>query len=73
MNIIKYFAITRVTAATDLEPLTQLGPLKGEVILEKDIPEDFDMKQLWQIFMPKDKKKRIYISTVNQEKSNWIR
>ena len=51
--------------------LTQFGPLEGESILEKDVPEDFRMKDLWQVFT--DDHRKLYFSTVNPEKSNWLR
>ena len=78
-----------VRAESGIFARTQLGPLQGEAILEKDIPEDFQMKDLWQIFAedagkPKGECEegevghrrrflRLYVSTVNPEKSNWLR
>lgn len=50
---------------------TQFGPLQGESILEREIPEDFLMRDLWQIGT--DDNRQIYLSTINPEKSNWIR
>jgi hypothetical protein len=38
-----------VVAKTDVKTHTQFGPLQGEAILERDIPEDFHMKDLWQV------------------------
>ena len=38
-----------VTAKTAIKAYTQFGPLQGEHILLKDIPEDFEMKELWQV------------------------
>ena len=73
-----------VRAEAGIAPRTQLGPLQGEAILEKDIPEDFHMKDLWQIFTDavgqgegeegrRRRRRRLYVSTVNPEKSNWLR
>jgi hypothetical protein len=39
-----------VRAETGVAARTQFGPLQGEPILERDVPEDFQMKDLWQIF-----------------------
>jgi len=61
----------KVAAGEVVEERTQLGPLKGEAMLERDVPEDFDMKDLWQIFA--EDGGRHYVSTVNAEKSNWMR
>ena len=79
----------RVRAEAGIDARTRLGPLQGEPILEKDIPEDFLMKDLWQIFAEDDAgeeedgrekrevgqrcRRRLYVSTVNPEKSNWLR
>ena len=41
-----------VTAKTAIKAYTQFGPLQGEHILLKDIPEDFEMKELWQVRNP---------------------
>lgn len=60
-----------VRCAGGLRARTQLGPLQGEPILERDVPEDFRMKDLWQVFATDDR--RLYVSTVNPEKSNWLR
>ena len=73
-----------VRAEAGIDARTQFGPLQGEAILEKDIPEDFHMKDLWQIFAEdageegeaghrRQCRRRLYISTVNPEKSNWLR
>jgi hypothetical protein len=51
--------------------LSAIFPPQGEPILEQDVSEDFDMKDLWQVFT-KDSG-RIYFSTANPEKSNWFR
>ena len=39
-----------VIAKTSIETLTQFGPLQGEQILLKDIADDFEMKELWQVY-----------------------
>ena len=71
-----------VRAEAGIAPHTQFGPLRGEAILEKEIPEDFHMKHLWQIFTggvgqegveEGHCRRRLYVSTVNPEKSNWLR
>ena len=41
-----------VTAKTAIKAYTRFGPLQGEHILLKDIPEDFEMKELWQVRNP---------------------
>ena len=38
-----------VIAKTSIDSLTQFGPLQGEQILLKDIADDFEMKELWQV------------------------
>ena len=38
-----------VIAKTSIDALTQFGPLQGEQILLKDIADDFEMKELWQV------------------------
>ena len=38
-----------VTAKLAIKASTQFGPLQGEQILLKDIPDDFKMKELWQV------------------------
>lgn len=60
-----------VVARTDLAPRTQFGPLQGEKILERDVAEDLDMRELWQVFT--EDGRRLYLSTANPEKSNWLR
>lgn len=60
-----------VLARAPLKAFAQFGPLQGEPMLEKDVPEDFDMKDLWQVFS--EDGRRLYVSTVNPEKSNWLR
>ena len=75
-----------VRAEAGIDARTQFGPLQGEAILEKDVPEDFHMKDLWQIFAEDAGEdegeaghrrrrgcRRLYVSTVNPEKSNWLR
>ena len=60
-----------VVKSSVIKARTQLGPLQGETINERDVPEDFDMRDLWQIFTGDNR--RLYVSTVNPEKSNWLR
>ncbi len=60
-----------VRAESGVAARTQFGPLQGEPILERDVPEDFHMKDLWQVFA--EDGRRLYVSTVNPEKSNWVR
>ena len=38
-----------VVAKVAIKECTQFGPLQGEQILLKDIPDDFEMKELWQV------------------------
>ena len=61
------------TGCGGLAARTQLGPLQGEPVLERDVAEDMDMKDLWQVFAGPGPDKRLYVSTVNPEKSNWLR
>lgn len=60
-----------VILTTPLQSYTQLGPLLGESIQEKDIPDNFEMKHLWMV--KNSDNSRTYISTANPEKSNWLR
>ena len=48
-----------VTARTAIKAYTQFGPLQGEHILLKDIPEDFEMKELWQV------RNQVYVLFIN--------
>ena len=44
---------------------TQFGPLQGEQILMKDIPDDFEMKELWQVRIKQlNKKKKIVLQNI---------
>lgn len=60
----------RVFAKTDFQPFTQFGPLVGEVVKEKDIPEDIEMKYLWEAF---DSAGNVYFNTENASLSNWVK
>ena len=41
--------ILGVVAKNSIKALTQFGPLQGEQIFLKDIADDFEMKELWQV------------------------
>ena len=60
-----------VVLKESLAARSRFGPLQGEPIEERDVPEDFSMKDLWQVFIPDGKRR--FLSTVNPEKSNWLR
>ena len=38
-----------VSAKAPIKECTQFGPLQGEQVLLKDITDDFEMKELWQV------------------------
>jgi hypothetical protein len=38
-----------VVAKVTIKEYTEFGPLQGEQILLQDIPDDFEMKELWQV------------------------
>ena len=38
-----------VMVKSEVKANTQFGPLQGEAIEEKDVTEDFKMKDLWQV------------------------
>ncbi|XP_047111747.1 uncharacterized protein LOC124788521 [Schistocerca piceifrons] len=59
-----------VVALTHIQPFTQFGPLVGQAIREMDIPDDFNMKDIWEIMTGSD---RLYISTQDANSSNWLR
>lgn len=58
----------RIFANIDLEPFTQFGPLVGKLVKEKDIPEDIEMKYIWEAFEPTE---NIYYNTESTSMSNW--
>lgn len=60
----------RVFAKTNFEPFTQFGPLVGKVVKEKDIPEDIEMKYIWEAF---DSTGNAYFNTENVSLSNWVK
>ncbi|XP_068083662.1 uncharacterized protein [Anabrus simplex] len=49
---------------------TQFGPLVGQPIKEMDIPDDFNMKDIWEVFTDSE---RLYLSTADPSRSNWLR
>ncbi|KAK7789664.1 hypothetical protein R5R35_003072 [Gryllus longicercus] len=53
-----------------IKQYTQFGPLIGQPIKEMDIPDDFNMKDIWEVFSDKDRR---YISTMDPNTSNWLR
>lgn len=54
----------------DVKSYTQFGPMIGDVIKEVDIPEDFNMKDLWEIYTDKV---HFFLNTKNPENSNWMK
>ncbi|PSN33065.1 hypothetical protein C0J52_14152 [Blattella germanica] len=59
-----------VVARCNLRQYTQFGPLVGQPIKEMDIPDDFSMKDIWEVFTEKE---RLYLSTFDPDASNWLR
>lgn len=55
---------------TNIKEFTQLGPLLGKVIREVDISEDFNMRDLWQVYLDKT---HTFLNTENLLESNWMR
>lgn len=53
-----------------IKQYTQFGPLIGQPIKEMDIPDDFNMKDIWEVFSEKDRR---YVSTMDSNNSNWLR
>lgn len=60
----------RVFAKKDIEPFTQFGPLAGKIVKEKDIPEDIEMKYIWEAV---ESQGNTYFNTENTSLSNWVR
>ena len=44
-----------VHARREIPARTQFGPLQGEPMEEKDVPEDMDMAELWQVYKLEDR------------------
>ncbi|KAG5873399.1 hypothetical protein JTB14_017986 [Gonioctena quinquepunctata] len=59
-----------VFTKNDIEPFTQFGPLVGEIVKEKDIPEDVNMKFIWEINTDPG---YLYFQTESVVASNWLR
>ncbi|KAK8737808.1 hypothetical protein OTU49_004254, partial [Cherax quadricarinatus] len=59
-----------VVARAALTRYTQLGPVVGVPVRERDIPDDFCMVNLWEVFSGEGKR---YVSTVDPRRSNWTR
>ncbi|KAF4520382.1 hypothetical protein B566_EDAN012887 [Ephemera danica] len=59
-----------VVATTPIVRYAQFGPLLGERIREMDIPDDFNMRDIWEVCAVNE---RFYLSTMNSERSNWLR
>lgn len=53
----------------EIKEYTQFGPIIGKTIKEVDIPEDFGMKHLWEVYSEKN----FYVNTEDGECSNWLR
>lgn len=54
-----------------LKEFTEMGPLIGKVIKEVDIPEECNMRDLWEIVSTE--KAHVYMNTADLDESNWIR
>ncbi|KAJ8919680.1 hypothetical protein NQ315_006208 [Exocentrus adspersus] len=59
-----------VFASNSIEPFSQFGPLVGKAVKEVDIPEDFNMKDLWEIGSENG---NMYFNTEEPELSNWVK
>nr|XP_027238392.1 uncharacterized protein LOC113829420 [Penaeus vannamei] len=59
-----------VVARAPITRYTQLGPVVGAPVRERDIPDDFCMVNLWEVFSGEGKR---YLSTVDPRRSNWTR
>lgn len=57
-------------AKVEIKDYTQFGPLVGEVVREVDIPEDFNMKDLWEVHSDKY---HSFINTESIKYANWIK
>lgn len=55
---------------TNIKEFTQLGPLLGKIIREVDISEDFNMRDLWQVYSDNT---HTFLNTENLLESNWMR
>ncbi|KAI4470159.1 zinc finger protein [Holotrichia oblita] len=60
-----------VFSKSNLKEFTQMGPIIGKSVKEVDIPEECNMRDLWEIVTTE--KSHIYISTADFSDSNWIR
>lgn len=60
----------KVVTRTRIPKHMKLGPLVGELIHVKDIPDDCTMKEVYEIH---DGAKSHFISTSNKNESNWLR
>lgn len=60
----------KVVTRTLIPKHMKLGPLVGQVIHVKDIPDDCTMKEIYEIH---DGQKSYFISTANKNESNWLR
>lgn len=61
---------SKVVARTRIPKHMRLGPLVGELIHVKDIPDDCTMKEVYEIH---DGAKSHFISTSNKNEANWLR
>ncbi|KAL0270632.1 UNVERIFIED_CONTAM: hypothetical protein PYX00_007979 [Menopon gallinae] len=59
-----------VFTKTALSKSTYLGPLIGQKVREMDIPDDFNMKFIWEVNISDSV---TYLSTKDVETSNWLR
>lgn len=59
-----------IYAQSEIKEYTQFGPLVGKIVKEVDIPEDFNMKNLWEVYGDNN---HTFINTKNVEDSNWLK
>nr|XP_022920311.1 uncharacterized protein LOC111428853 [Onthophagus taurus] len=60
-----------VFATHEIQQFTQLGPIVGKIVKEVDVPEDSNMRDLWEICS--SEKSFIYLNTEDLHLSNWAR
>ncbi|CAG9854645.1 unnamed protein product [Phyllotreta striolata] len=61
---------TGVFAKIEIEPFTQFGPLIGKTVKEMEIPEDINMKNIWEI---QGGSENVYFDTENVTEANWCK
>lgn len=59
-----------VYARSEIKQYTQFGPLVGKTVKEVDIPEDVNMKNLWEVY---GENNHTFINTESVKDSNWLK